>query len=173
VIAEIKKKPTEEASFELDYFDKSDGSSRFVSLRKTFPVRLCVLDLCVFDDEGVANLVVDKPCPDNVIQVWRDRYEILQKLGKKIIRQANELAQKNVSQRYISILIPQPSIGKTFNVSFDLKNQTIHYNCMRIGRLCQSRANALLSEFCKYGSRPAYEVDFALDKRDEEPDSEE
>lgn len=167
-LVEIRGDPPRDpdAGAKLLYFDEDDGSPRFVWFRRKFSVRLCVLDLCAFDDDGVARLVLANECPADVLPAWQRRHYELRRVAARLISETRELKKKNiVPQKILDLLIPSPSHKATFKGSVNVENETVEYNCRRIGRLCEGRAVALLARLHSFDTRPAFELDFGTDPR--------
>jgi hypothetical protein len=165
IVDEKKKGKAEDSSYELSYFDENEGKNWYVDFRKTHTVLLCVLDLCVFNDDGQAKIIAGGNCPESVIPSWKKRFEILQYRADKIIKRYTEFQREKIKKKDLNFLIPKSSHDKggLFKAKIDCgkAGRSITYGCQRVGRLCQPRAGAMLTKYAYYISRAAFEHDFA------------
>lgn len=157
-----------DAHYELQYFDETLGVSRFVSFRKAQTVRLFVLDLCVYQDDGSAKLQLESECSSNVIPAWKLHHIELSKVVKKAITRYSDLAQKGVSKDILKLVIPCSSNENLFKGTIDPKQNAISYDFKRIGRLCQPYSGAMLTKYATYIARTAFEHDFGKDIANEQ-----
>jgi len=169
ILAEIAKEKKESKNidhyYELPYFDEDYHEGEYiVNFSKTYTVLLCILDLCVFNENGQARMSIDDPRPEWLIPSWKMRFDKLEKEFKKIIRNFKD---KGANQEVLKYSIPRASLIKNglFKVDIvrDEGKEEVKYNCKRFGRLCQPRASALLTKYAQYISRTAFERDF-IDK---------
>jgi hypothetical protein len=173
IVDEEKKGETEDSYYELLYFNGNEGNKWYADFRKTHTVLLCVLDLCVFNDDGHAKISINGNCPDIAIPSWKKRFEILHKKAKNTINRykeynkGNKLKDKDILQ----LVVPKSSHYKNglFKAEIDCSKAggEILYGCQRVGRLCQPRAGEMLTKYAHYISRMAFEHDFAKFKKDE------
>jgi DNA-binding Xre family transcriptional regulator len=160
VMAEIVKKPSppDDSCYKLLYFDRQNGDNYFVDFKKTHSVLLCVLDLCVYNKEGLAKMSVGDVCPDLVIPSWCSRFEILKRKVEKIIKKYKENKSKGYDESTLNLLLPKGLFKAAIEVQKG--KDSIRYNCQRIGRLCQPRSGEMLTKYAQYISRSAFEHDF-------------
>jgi hypothetical protein len=156
-IAEIrptpgKKVPGRSPVFELPFYSEN-GDPAFVDFRHFRSTRLWILDLCVFNLDGVARLVVGADCPKAVIPSWRKYYPRLQ----KIVREYR-------TSFPTATLDPPPGVtaDSVFRIDSYKSGADVEYDCRRVGRLASARATALLSEFASYLCRAVFEHDFEV-----------
>ena len=79
-------------SEEMPYFSESPAERWFVKLKLVHYVRLCILDLCVFNQDGTAKLSVDGNVPSGIRPAWKARHEILSRHIAGVVRKADFLA---------------------------------------------------------------------------------
>ena len=168
-----KKKSSSEivghdAHYELQYFDETSGVSRFVSFRKAHTVRLFVLDLCVYQDDGSAKLQLEKECSANVIPTWKLHHIEISKGVRKAITRYADFANKGSARDILKLLIPCSSNENLFKGTIDPQLNTISYDFARVGRLCQPYSGAMLTKYATYIARTAFEHDFGKDIEDEQ-----
>ncbi len=156
---EATKSQSQETHFELPYYS-SDGKSQYVSFRKRHTVKLCVLDLCVYQDDGSSIIKLSDSCSDNIIPAWKHHYDELQKIANKQINRYTQLQRENARREILALAIPQSSNDNLFKGKIDPTERSISYECRRVGRLCQPQALAMLTKFANYLARAAFEVDF-------------
>jgi hypothetical protein len=158
----VKGTPAQfEAYYELPYFSQDTGKSYHVSLRKVHTIPLCVLDLCVYHENGEATLRLNEHCTDEVIPPWQRRYELLCVKVKASIDEYSKLqSNTNLSDDYRLKLALCHFGGDETGGKIDLEQQSITYPYKRVLRLRQPRAGVLLTRFSNYISRAAFEHDF-------------
>ena len=64
----------------LPFYNEDKGEPAFVNFADVHQARLSVLDLCVFQSDGVAKIDLDADCPQLLIRPWKKRYEKLTKI---------------------------------------------------------------------------------------------
>jgi hypothetical protein len=168
VMAEIKeldKTPHKPDTQELKYYSDTSGKKSYVMFGRAQNIRLCILDLCVFQNDGSAKFTIDQECPDGLIPAWQDYYEKLQKEIKKIINRYARISQidsnklpKAEREQLLKYVLPPSSHTNLFKGK--IVNQTLEYPLKRIGRITQARALAILSRYTNYLARAAFDRDF-------------
>src|SRR5262249_35740155 len=114
--------------YELKYFDQTTRLNRFVSFRKAHSVRLFVLDLCVFQDDGVAKLKLETDSSSNIIPTWQARYAEVSKEAKKAITRYADFAKQRTPRDILKLLIPCSSNGNLFKGKIDPQQNIISYD---------------------------------------------
>lgn len=147
--------------YELKYFENT-GKSAFVNFKQIFTINLCVLDLCVYQDNGEAIYISGKPCPEIVIPSWKVYYHEIIRHYEKAITRYYEFQKNGQKRDVLYLIIPKSSRENLFKsiVKIDKKEKTISYDCKRVGRLCQPYSGAMLTEFANYIARAAFEHDW-------------
>ncbi|MCX6583933.1 MAG: hypothetical protein NT166_27470 [Candidatus Aminicenantes bacterium] len=158
--------PQNEFCIEILYFDANSGTPQYIDLQKTYSVLLCIIDLCVFNKEGLARMSSDYICPSEIIPAWKYRFKKLKDRFDEIIEECIELKSKGFDEAFLKKhLLPKSSHEDNglFKPKIDLtKNgkESITYDCRRIRRLCRPQAEAILLKYSHYISRSAFDHDF-------------
>lgn len=166
-IAETQDPPKH--AVELPYFGEQPNQRYFVRLRRVQPIRLCILDLCVYNADGRAALDLNGTCPEGLTPAWKTRFDKSKKLCEKLVRRYEtvyEVAADSEEIRRLKAdirgkLASELSINSLFKGAIDLEegNRKIAFNCQRVKRLCPARAAAMMREYAICLSRPAFEPD--------------
>lgn len=164
----VEKSPN--YSEEMPYFDVSPSKKWFVKLKAVHFVRSCLLDLCAFNQDGIARLTVGVNVPPSIRPSWKARHEILSRLWSRAVRKADMLAPvANESQdvKQVKVQIARNLGGMLFDDDLFKGSLTeaggvrsVLYNCKRVGRLSRTRAIGLLMSYTAALGRPAYDRDF-------------
>lgn len=157
-------------SEEMPYFDTSPATKWFVKLKSVHFVRGFLLDLCVFNQDGVVKLTVDGNAPSGIRPAWKARHDILSRYWGRAVRKAEMFAPvANESQAVTQV--KQKFARDLGGLLFDddlFKGslaeaggvRSVTYNCKRVGRLSRARAIGLLMSYTATLGRPAYDRDF-------------
>lgn len=144
---------------ELPYFDSNSSDPHWIDFRRVHSVRLKVLDLCVYNDGGTAQLATNSSCPADVIPPWRKRHERLLRWVEGLVSQCT-VSNNTISTHDLETARGlQSSSSGLFLPSIDTVTRTLTYNGRRIDRLCRVRAFAALAACAAYHTRPAFEQD--------------
>ena len=158
-------------SEEMPYFGTSSKEKWYVKLKQVHFVRGCILDLCVFNQDGVARLNINKNEPPSIRPSWKLRYKLVSDSWNRAIRKADgmldplatdPLAVKLFKQKHakeIEALIYGDDLFKGSIKKTD-ESRTLEFNCKRIGRLSRARAMGLLMSYTATIGRSAYEREF-------------
>lgn len=157
-------------SEEMPYFDASPSKKWFVKLKTIHFVRGCLLDLCVFNQDGVAKLTIDGNAPAGIRPAWKARHDILLRHWGRRVRKANLLTPvDNESQDLTQFKqkIDRDCGGLLFEddlfkgrLDEDGGVRSVTYNCRRVWRLSRARAIGLLMSYAATLGRPAYDRPF-------------
>jgi hypothetical protein len=172
-----------DAFYELPYFSE-DGITHYVSFQKKYTVKLSIIDLCVYQDDGSASLNTNMPCPNYIIPSWENHYKLLLQTIKDLIAQYDQV------YRYCSKLLPDeaehvlsfakarilalPETNEPINLftgDINLSEQSISYNLRRSGRLSQDHSTVLLAKFASFIARNAFDHDFGEGREDNSSDT--
>lgn len=165
--------PAEETphySEEMAYFDPSPSKRWFVKLKAVHFVRGCILDLCVFNQDGAAKLTVDGKSPSDIRPAWKARHDILSSHFTRKAHKADMLAplvseSQAVAQgkpkilRDLECLLFDDDLFKG-KLAVDGGIRLVTYDCKRIGRLSRARAIGLLMSYTATLGRHAYDQGF-------------
>jgi hypothetical protein len=177
ILAEIRKenKP-ENSSFysDLKYFVENTDEIWYVDFRKACSVLLCILDLCVFNPDGIARISTDDICPSSTLPAWNYRFGKLKKKFDEIIAEYNGYTDKKYDKDFLEkYLLPKsPASGRVLlkpQLKSDPQKQkyTIEYNCKRVKRLCKQHAEDILLKYSHYISRSAFEHDLGKEENNQ------
>lgn len=156
VIYDGKKK--KESWGELAYYHEDTGGSAFVEFAKVHQALLAVLDLCVFDTDGIAKINVDGACPDLLNQPWKKRYKRMKQLFRAALERYGRLRSKQLPDALN--LLALPGLAATCGLHATVDNRTVEYDLRRVMRLRQPWSGALLTAFAQYQARAAFEHPF-------------
>jgi len=166
-LAEIfHDKPNESgAFFELPYLDETDYSSGWVRLHTSSPVDVQILDLAVFQDDGVCRANVEQAVPGRLIPAWENRFTLLQDDYKGIISQFEKMFPPENGKPGQAGRVAQCALSKSVEgiVSGIIRGRRkeVVYDLKRIGRVKEPMASSMLRSYSAYMSRDAFEHDFA------------
>ncbi len=167
ILAEIIDEVSEErksVTWELPYFEKT--TKRYVDFKKTFSVRLCGLDLCVFTVDGSSTITADQPPPGNLIPTWVARYSLLQQELKTILKNIKANWKSGNPQRMNAVrLFTAIDHGGVFAPTVKPSTGTLRYDLKRLTRLLAPRSNALLTSYGNFLARSAFEHDLERPKQ--------
>lgn len=156
---------------EMRYFGDNPDERWYVKLKQVHQVRVCFLDLCVFNDDGTSTILSGSEVPDGIRPAWKARYTILAKLFGRLLKRVDDLLAPvekeskdvtNLKAKVRSELTGDLFNGGLFKGEIVDKNgyRGINYNCRRVGRLSRARAFGLLMAYTACLNRPAYDRDF-------------
>lgn len=151
---------------ELPYFGDDPTQRYFVKLRQVHPVKLYVLDLCVYNEDGRAVFDFASSCPKGLTPAWKKRFDKSKATLEKMVRKYERLLDKcnsgkSLNRDTLNIISSTLLNDSIFKATFSRTegSKQIQFNCQRIKRLCRSRATALLAQYAACISRPAFERD--------------
>jgi len=185
ILFEIDNKPGEDddSSYELKYFDEDSRNSMYINFKKKYHILLCILDLCVFNVNGVSQMSSNEEYPINVIPAWQYRFEKLKEKFDRTTEEYNKYLKifkdgncKGIDEGFLKKhLLPKSSHYGTalFKPSITIKKNitTIEYNCRRVGRLCKQHAESAWLKYSHLISRKAFDHDFTASGKDEEKEA--
>jgi hypothetical protein len=157
-------------SEEMPYFDESPTKRWYVNLKQIYFVRFYILDLCVFNQDGIAKLNLAGDALPAVHPAWKARHRILARLCGQDVSKAEMLVPVTTDSQMIKQTKLQ--FAKKFDgLLFDddlFKGKLIEtdgirsvtYDCKRVRRLSRSRALGLLMSYTSTIGRPAYDREF-------------
>lgn len=150
-----------ENHYELRYFDENKGKSKFVNFRKIYSVKLCVLDICVYNETGIAQISSTDNCPINVIPTWEKRFTVIKKETEKILKRYYEFQKQKMTRDILQLVLPTSSNNNLFRAKIETDKSQIKlsFDCRRIARVNQPHAGAILTKFANYMARSAFEHD--------------
>lgn len=165
---EFLKGDAPQAMVKLDYYSDEKDKEAYVRLEKCMTVPVCILDLCVCSDDGVARIEVDKACPEGMIPSWQERYKILQRKAAALVAQYKGLVRRKGEE--IAGLTPAIKESLQANVlqavpgvatgTIDLDAKRVEYEIERVGNLRQPWSGGILREYAYHKARDAFEHDW-------------
>ncbi len=157
-------------SEELPYYGSSSKENWYVKLKLVHQIRLCILDLCALNEDGVARIIVGGDAPSSIRPAWKERYSILSRTNERTVRKAALLAPNADEAKAVTDAknaIARDLEGVLFNEALFKGGmtevggvRTVTYNCKRVARLARTRAIGLLMSYTASLCRPAYDRDF-------------
>lgn len=157
-------------SSEMVYFGSGPNERWYVNLKQVHQVRVCILDLCVFNEDGFARVLPDTTVQENIRPAWKARYRLLAKLFRKRLNRLNLLSAINTDSQEVSalkqklrteltgdLLADEPFRGKLVEINGE---SGLVFECRRIGRLFGERALGLLMDYTASLGRLGYDRDF-------------
>lgn len=152
---------------EMPCFGQSASEHWYVKLRMVHYVRPCILDLCVFNQDGTAVLPVGGTAPSGVRPSWKARFTVLARYIGRNVRKADLLAPVN-AEAPVVVQTKQHLSRELGGLLFDddlfkgtLVNEngvrSVKYDCRRVGRISRARAMGLLLSYTGTLGRPAYD----------------
>ncbi len=155
---------------EMGCFGDSPNERWYVKLKQVHQVRVCLLDLCVFNNDGTAIIQLNGEAPDAIRPAWKARYTIIEKPFGRLLKRLDLLSPvekepkdvTNIKAKLKSELTGDLLNEGLFKGEMVDKNACcgIAYNCRRVGRLTRARAFGLLMAYTACLNRPAYDRDF-------------
>ena len=139
----------------LPFFEEDTGDSAVANYGRVHQVRLAVLDLCVFRQDGSAVIDVAGDCPTGLIEPWRKRHGRLCRHFDSALKLHRKLAEAELESEAASVALPDAS--STLRVGKAVRDGTVEYEVRRVMRLRQPWSAALLTEFAHYEARAAFE----------------
>ena len=156
---------------EVAYFGLTPGEQRwFCRVKQVHYVPACMLDLCVFQSDGRAAILLDGPAPGAARPAWQQRFAMLQKVYRRLAKKLDLLSPAKGDTR--EVLQTKSEIRKA--VIGDLVNAgpfrgqlvekdghtMVEFNCKRVSRLSRSYALSLLMAYTSCLGRAALDTDF-------------
>lgn len=159
IVVDVKKR--KESWEELRLYEVEAGKRTFVDFARVHQVLLAVLDLCVFQEDGMARIEAEVACPELVIQPWKKRHSRLAKLFGRAMARYDRLADGGVEPELKALGLPR--LSPTLGIQADAQDGAVDYGIARVGRVRQPWSEALLTGLTQRRARAAFEHDF--DKR--------
>ena len=162
LLLEVSKWKGDEAKsfgFMLDFFEAHVDWR--VNLREVTTIALEILDLASLQTDGRSEVSVQHETPTKLNDAWTARAPRLREWAQKVIRRSSELVKLGLEKKEADKIASHLWLGKFASCVTDEKAESIRYNIIRVGRLRQPRAGALLSRYANAMAREAFEHDLA------------
>lgn len=152
---------------EIDFFGENPSDRWMVRYKGVRYVNVCILDMCVYNSDGVSKISIPSTDFSGLRPFWQERLKAIEKEVLNVIKSSNILGQlrgkdsqmQEVRSKLDNLLFKDGPFYGT--VERDGSAITLTYNCKRISRLHTSRSTGLLSAFLSTLGRPAYDTHFA------------
>jgi hypothetical protein len=147
---------------EVVYFGDSPDQKWFVKFKSVHFIKDYILDLCAYNDDGVAKFDPAVNAKDDIHLPLINRYSLIRKKIEKKVQKGEKLIGKDYENDNTNEFMRILFCDDIFQGKYEKtdKGYTIIYNCKRIGRLNRARATGLLMSYTSTIQRPAYEMDF-------------
>ncbi len=153
----------------LYYAWEKEDKTYFVDFRKSININLKILDLCVFNEYGMAEFNRDTTLPENIMPNLEQRYKEIKNYFINHLDKYEKYRGK-VDTQTLTLLIPASNLDRTFKGTYSDADKTLNYKLQRIGRLRQPASGEVLLRLANYNARTAF--DHELDREmDMEHDS--
>ena len=164
-----KRNKKEMYEHELWFYDNLKDKEWVINYKNIFFVDDYILDLCVYNNNGVSKFLSNYEPDNNMRPSLINRYTLLKgqvsnelEKCKAILVEVKDSDKKNFSRMQKRIYETIFSNG-LFQAQYDQQTQNIFsftFNCKRTERLLYERAAGLLSEFYSIMQRPGYPRDY-------------
>lgn len=152
---------------EIAYFGDSPEQKWFVKFKDVHFTRDYILDLCIYNDDGIAKFESNVSVKDTIRPSLISRYTSIKNQIKDEVNKGENLLGKlitnpknnDVNNELMEILFHDDLFRGRYKNNNN-NDYTVEYNCKRIGRLERTRATGLLMSYTSTIQRPAYEMDF-------------
>jgi len=159
---------------ELPYFDELPSKKWYVKLKRIHFVRSYILDLCVFNQDGISKFTNANAASHGIRPAWQARYKIMARFYGQAIAKAGILAPiandsnavkqtKQLIAKIFKSLLFEDDLFKG-DIAEENGTHVITYNCKRARRLSRERALGLLMSYTSTLGRPAYDREFGKEK---------
>lgn len=155
---------------EMEYLGDNSSERMYVNVKRVHQVPLDMLDLCVFNDDGIATMWFDRDAPNTIRPAWKARYQELAKSARRLYKKLDSLSPVAGEPQDVTRFKLEHKAMLTSEILSNglcrgkLVEQNGHhgiaYNCQRIGRLSRAQAFGLLMAYTSCLSRPAYDATF-------------
>lgn len=153
VIAEIVPNERKNGSWELRHFVQN--KKLFVDFKRTHTVKLAVLDLCVYNEDGRAIMRLNQAAPVGMVPSWQKRYGLLQRDIQKLVAIYNRIAPSLQQRDEVVRAIFKCSNEGVFIPWYDADSSVLEFDFKRTHRLSQPRASLLLQKYADFLTREA------------------
>jgi hypothetical protein len=153
ILAEIVTHERKNGSWELKHYVQD--KQLFVDFKRTNSVKLAVLDLCVFNKDGTAQIGLTNDPTSGMVPSWQKRYGILQNDIRKLVTIYDRIAPTSQQREDVARAIFKCSNEGVFVPTFHRDAQKLSYDFRRISRLTQPRSYLLLQRYADFLTREA------------------
>ncbi len=151
--------PDRFAMFELPWYDEDTGASRFVNFNRRVVARASILDLCVLNVNGQSQIEPEAETDLALLPHWHARQEQLVKQSRQVLKRWKAV-HKHLDPTALQYVAGW-STGDPFKPQVDIDGGRLSWNCVRVRRLREPHARALLIRSSQYFARDAFLRDLA------------
>jgi hypothetical protein len=169
IIPSNEKQEKSQYEEEIPYFDVNQDNKWNIKFKRVRFVRSIILDLCTFNDDGIAKYKLNSTMPEGMRLSMQERYKIKAKIMNKEMQKRKETIEKikinesvdmdTVNEIRYNIITDKL---KDDFISYDLteleNTDTLLYDLKRIGRLDYEKSTDLLMKYASIIERPALDV---------------
>jgi hypothetical protein len=150
--------------------EKIPAMNKWVKFPSNYSLKLDVLDLAVFNNDGVCRIKLDKELDEKILfqDSLKTRYEKLRAVHSKCATQLNalqELLDTTGNKQYQFLLKPQITLDSSFKglpqKPFNKQGNEFNFGIQRVTRLKEPYAAHMLQQFMLYLSRNAFDHDYS------------
>jgi hypothetical protein len=141
-------------AFELPAFNVETGLPAWALLDRSLSVPIETLEYCVFTSDGISTAPQSGSAPEWMNPSWEKRHKILVKDVKKLHEDIVSSSGKNQKRLKVKEFFGKRHLE---GISFDIKEDEIHFRLRRIARLRGQYSRALLTRYAVHLSRDAFE----------------
>jgi len=164
-LEETKPKSEEKARFYEIKNMAEKGGPWFIDFQKSASVLLNVLELAVFNEDGLVQISKDQVPADFILPGWKLRFE-------KILKKVKNINPKTESPKPLACLSLSENLQHCSG-EWNADGKTWGFKYQRVGRIRSPYAEAILGSFAAYHTRAAFDHDFAdglwPDENDNQP----
>lgn len=160
----VDKKPN-------SYFEKLPSFDKWVKFAMHYSLKLDVLDLAVFNDDGTCRIRLNEDLTPEVLyyESLEKRYKKLLGVFRKCADRINELqkvlSKSNKIKQFDFLLKPIVTLDSSFKGlpkrPYNSERDEFNFEIQRTGRLKDPYASHMLQQFTYYLSRNAFDHDFS------------
>lgn len=148
----------------LLYYDDDIQKEWLINFKRIYFVHSYILDLCVFNNDGISKLILGQECPEGLRPAWKEYHKKCQQKIKNCISNYNiieSIATTRPQKDVLNKMFFQDALFKG-KLTKENQNECIEYNCKRVKRLSHTKIFAFLMKYAATLSRPADDFNFGI-----------
>jgi hypothetical protein len=149
------------AYYPLKYFSFDNDNEYVVDFRRALTINLMVLDLCIFNSDGISKLTLNTPLSNGLIPAWVKYHSTVARYFGKYLEKLKRYA-KFLDEETKLMLLPASTPECKFKPEVSDDFSSIDYGLKRVGRLRQPTSGEVLLKLSHFNSRAAF--DHELDR---------
>lgn len=171
VLAEIVERERKNGSWELKHYVRDRRF--FVDFKRTHSVKLAVLDLCVYNKDGSAQITMTEDAPAGMFPAWQKRHGLIKRELQDLVAIYDRISPSGAQREDVVRAIFKCSNEEVFLPSFHAETQKLTYDFKRVARLTQPRSYLLLQRYADFLTREALEQELETPRPTDEAEAEE